>query len=158
MVSILVGLALATATGFRIFIPMLFLSIGSLTGFIDLSPNMEWLGTDTALIVLGIGTVFELLSYLIPGVDNIMDMIDTPIAVIAGILVMFSVVQTDNPMTHWIIAIIIGGAIPAILKAFKATIRGALTAFTGGFGNIFLAILEAVASIIVAVTAIFFLA
>jgi Domain of unknown function (DUF4126) len=156
--SILVGLALATATGFRIFIPMLFLSIGANYGFIDLSNSMDWLGTDTALIVLGIGTAIELLSYLIPGLDNVMDVIDTPIAVIAGILIMFSVVQTDNPMTHWVLAIIIGGAIPAVLKAFKATIRGGLTAFTGGFGNIFLSIFEAIASIFVAVVAILFLA
>lgn len=157
LISVLIGLALATATGFRIFIPMLFLSIGSLTGFIDLSNEMQWLGTGTACFVLAVASLIELLSYLIPGVDNVMDVIDTPIAVIAGIVIMFSVVQADDPMMHWVLSIVIGGSVTAILKACKSAIRGALTIFTGGMGNIVLALVEATASVFIAVVAIFFL-
>lgn len=154
--SIFMGVALATATGFRIFIPMLLLSIGSITGVINLSGNMAWLETEVALVVLTIASIVELLAYLIPGVDNVLDVIDTPIAVIAGILIVFSVVEVDS-MMQWMLAIIIGGVIPALLKAFKATLRGFLSIFTGGMGNVFFAIFEVVASLFIAIIAIFFL-
>lgn len=154
--SVFMGLALATATGFRIFIPMLLLSIGSISGVINLSGNMAWLGTEVALVILIISSIVELLAYLIPGVDNVLDIIDTPIAVLAGILIMFSVIEVDS-MMHWMLVIVIGGAIPALLKAFKATLRGFLTIFTGGLGNVFFAIFEVVASLFLAVIAVFFL-
>lgn len=155
-INILLGLALATATGFRIFLPMFFLSLASHFEWIALPEKLSWLEGETALIVLGMAMVIELVSYLIPGVDNIMDVIDTPIAVIVGVLVVFSVVEV-NLMMEWILAIVIGGVVPAVLKAFKATIRGAITVMTGGLGNGFFSVFEALSSMFIVVVAIFLL-
>lgn len=152
-INVLLGLALATATGFRIFMPMFLLSFASHLEWMTLPNKLAWLDGDTALLVLGIAMLIELVSYLIPGLDNLMDVIDTPIAVIVGVLVVFSIVEV-NSMMEWILAIVIGGVVPAVLKAFKATIRGGITLLTGGLGNGVFSIFEALASIFIVVVSV----
>ncbi|MCI0453859.1 MAG: DUF4126 domain-containing protein, partial [Candidatus Dadabacteria bacterium] len=49
LLSICLGIGLSAACGFRIFLPLLIMSIASLTGFINLSPSFEWIGTYPAL-------------------------------------------------------------------------------------------------------------
>jgi hypothetical protein len=152
LLSVVIGFALATATGFRIFIPLLALSVASLMGYVNLPENMEWIGTYPALMVFSFALLFEIASYFIPGMDNLMDVLDTPIAVLAGILMMSSVVEAD-PILKWTLSIIVGGAVPALIKVLKASIRGMFTIFTGGMGNIFFAIFEIIASLFVAMIA-----
>lgn len=156
VINILLGLALATATGFRIFLPMFLLSFTSHIGWVTLPQKLSWLEGETALFVLGVAMLIELVSYFIPGVDNIMDIIDTPIAVIVGFLVVFSVIEV-NSMMEWILAVVIGGIVPAVIKACKATIRGGVTLLMGGLGNGLFSIVEALASILIVVISVFLL-
>jgi hypothetical protein len=42
---VVLGISLAAACGFRVFIPMLGVSIAALSGHLPLSPELTWLGT-----------------------------------------------------------------------------------------------------------------
>jgi len=85
--SIALGVGLAAATGFRVFLPMLVVSAAAYTGHLPLVESFAWLGTPAALIMLGVAAVVEILAYYISGVDNLLDTLATPAAVVAGTLV-----------------------------------------------------------------------
>ena len=82
--SIALGIGLAAAVGFRVFLPMLVMSIAAYTGHLNLGSGFAWLATPAALVMLSVATVLEILAYYIPGVDNLLDTIATPAALIAG--------------------------------------------------------------------------
>ena len=59
LIGVFIGIGLSAACGFRVFIPMLGISIASLTGHLDLAPGFEWIGSPFALIVFATATVIE---------------------------------------------------------------------------------------------------
>jgi Domain of unknown function (DUF4126) len=75
---IILGIALAAATGFRVFLPMLIVSAAAYTGHLSLDNSFAWLGTPAALIMLSVAAVAEILAYYIPVVDNLLDSHATP--------------------------------------------------------------------------------
>ena len=87
LLPIFIGIGLSAACGFRVFVPLLIMSIAARSGFLHLSPGFEWIGTDAAMIAFGIATLLEIGGYFIPWVDNLLDTIATPAAVLAGIRV-----------------------------------------------------------------------
>lgn len=133
--SICLGIGLAASAGFRVFVPLLFLSIAGYTGFIDLNPDWAWAGSLTAVIVLGVAAFVELLAYYIPYVDNLLDSITVPLAAIAGTAVMVSVVGDLDPVYTWTLAIIAGGGTAAAVSSTTSAARATSTLTTGGLGN-----------------------
>ena len=81
---IVLGIARAAATGFRVFLPMLVVSTAAYTGHLPLDNNFAWLGTPAALIMLSAAAVAEILAYYIPVVDNLLDSLATPAAFTQG--------------------------------------------------------------------------
>ena len=61
--SIVLGIALAAATGFRVFLPMLIVSGSAHTGHLQLDNSFAWLGTPSALTMLGVAAFAEVLAY-----------------------------------------------------------------------------------------------
>jgi hypothetical protein len=53
-ISIALGVGLAAATGFRVFLPMLVMSAAAYSGHLPLGDNFAWLGTTSALTMLGV--------------------------------------------------------------------------------------------------------
>ncbi len=171
LLSICLGLGLSAACGFRVFIPLLAMSIASLSGHMTLSQGFEWIGTYPAFLAFAAAAVFEVAAYYIPWVDNIMDAIAGPAAVVAGILVAASGMLHMDPLLKWSLAIIAGGGTAAIFHSSTAVVRAASTVMTGGIGNhavataelgiasvlSILAITLPLLSIIVAVALLFFL-
>ena len=96
--SILLGIGLSAATGFRIFVPFLVASVAAITGYLPLSPSFEWIGTYPALIAFGAATIIEIAAYYIPWLDNVLDSIATPAAFIAGAILMVAVVSGLPPL------------------------------------------------------------
>ena len=78
VVSIALGVGLAAAVGFRVFVPLLVMSGAAYTGHLTLSDSFAWLATPTALAMLSVAAIAEILAYYIPGVDNLLDAIATP--------------------------------------------------------------------------------
>jgi hypothetical protein len=133
--SICLGICLSAAVGFKIFVPLLIMSIASLSGNLTLSSGFEWIGTFPALITFSVASIFEIGAYYIPFVDNILDIIAMPSAVIAGTIVMASTMVDVSPLLKWSLAIIAGGSAAVIIKGTSAVTRGTSTATTAGLSN-----------------------
>ncbi len=142
-VSICLGIGLSASAGFRVFIPLLFLSIAAYTGFVPLNEDWAWAGSLTAVIVLGVAAFVELVAYYIPYVDNMLDTITVPLAAIAGTAVMVSVMGDLDPVYTWTLAIIAGGGTAASVASTTGAARLTSTATTGGIGNPIISTAEA---------------
>ncbi|MBP1656146.1 MAG: putative rane protein [Bacteroidetes bacterium] len=134
-VSIALGIGLAAAAGFRVFVPLLALSIAGLTGTLELSQGFAWIGTVPALIAFGTATVMEVAAYYIPWVDNILDTIATPAAVVAGTIASASVITDISPLLKWVLALIGGGGIAGLIQGATVLTRAKSSVVTAGMGN-----------------------
>jgi hypothetical protein len=151
--SIALGVGLAAATGFRVFLPMLVVSAAAYTGHLPLSENFAWLGTPSALTMLGVAALVEILAYYIPGVDNLLDTLATPAAVVAGTLVSAAVITDLPPMLKWTTAIIAGGGVAGLTQGVTALLRAKSTVLTAGVGNPVIATAELGGSLLVSLLA-----
>lgn len=133
--SICLGIGLAAATGFRVFIPLLALSIASIAGYLPLSDNFQWIGTYPALTVFATAAAIEIGAYYIPWLDHLIDAIAAPAALVAGAVVMASSITDINPLLKWTLAIIAGSGTAALFHGATSLFRGASTTATGGFAN-----------------------
>ncbi|MFZ1184282.1 MAG: DUF4126 domain-containing protein [Pseudolabrys sp.] len=133
--SIVLGVVLAAATGFRVFLPMLIVSGAAYTGHLSLDNSFAWLGTPSALTMLSVAALVEVLAYYVPGVDNLLDAVATPAAFVAGTIVSAAVMTDLPPMAKWMAAVIAGGGTASITQGVTAILRAKSTVFTGGFGN-----------------------
>lgn len=154
LLSIFVGVGLSAACGFRIFVPLLVMSIASLTGNLTLAPDFEWIGTYPAMAAFAIATLFEIAAYYVPWIDNLLDTVAIPAATVAGTIVMASAVSEMNPFLKWALAVIVGGGVAGTIQGFTSITRIASTATTGGVGNPVVSTVEAGGSIVMSVLAI----
>lgn len=152
--SICLGLGLAAAAGFRVFVPLLVMSIAAYTGHLELGSGFHWIGTMPALVVFSSATCLEVGAYYIPWVDNLLDTISAPAAVVAGTIVAASSFTEMDPLLKWTLAIIGGGGLAGIVKGTTTVTRGASTATTGGLANWVLSTFELGASFMLSMFAI----
>jgi hypothetical protein len=152
--SIALGVGLAAAVGFRVFLPMLVMSVAAYTGHLTLSSGFAWLGSAPALVMLSVATVVEILAYYIPGVDNLLDAIATPAALIAGTVVSAAVMTDLPPLIKWTTAVIAGGGAAGLTQGVTSLLRAKSTLMTAGLGNHAVATGELGAALIVSLLAI----
>ncbi len=142
LLSLCVGLGLSAACGFRVFIPPLILSIASLSGHLSLSPEFAWIGTWPALLAFAFATALEVTGYYVPWMDNLLDTVATPAAVVAGTIVTASLVTDMSPFLKWTLAVVAGGGVAGLIQGATVTTRAASSAGTGGLANPLLATAE----------------
>ena len=124
-------------------------------GHLALGPGFTWIGSTPALLSFTVATVLEIAGYYIPWVDNLLDTIATPAAVVAGILVTASAMTTDvSPFLKWTLAVVAGGGTTAVFQGFTALTRHVSSFATGGLGNPVLSTAEAGGSVLLSVLAI----
>ncbi len=137
-----VGISLAAAVGFRIFAPMLLVGIAAKTGHIHLAGGFEWLGSNLAIVMLGIAALVEISAYFFPFLDHLLDTISAPVAVGAGTLLMASTLVEMEPWLRWAIAMVAGGGTTGLIHAATSALRLGSTASTGGLANPVFATME----------------
>lgn len=152
--SICIGIGLSAACGFRVFVPLLIMSIASLSGHLTLTPGFQWIGSYPALIAFSVATALELAAYYIPWLDNALDTLATPAAIVAGIVVTASVVTGLSPFLKWTLAVIAGGGVAGLVQGTTVATRAASTVTTGGIGNPLVAAIELGGSTLTSVLAI----
>lgn len=140
LASLCLGLGLAAACGFRVFMPVLALSLGSACGLVDLGAGWEWVGAWPTVAALSVAAVLELAGYYIPFVDHALDAVATPAAAVAGTLVAATQLTgadgaTLHPALSWIASLILGGGVATGVQLGTVALRGVSTATTGGLGN-----------------------
>jgi hypothetical protein len=165
LLSLCIGVGLSAACGFRVFVPLLIMSIAAKTGHLTLAPAFQWIGSDVALWTFAIATILEIGAYYIPLLHHLLDVLATPVAITAGIIITASMVSGLDPYLKWTLAVIAGGSAAGLVHGATAVTRGASTATTGGIANPIFATIElgssfliSVLSVLAPVAAIIFLA
>ncbi len=148
ILAFFVGVGLAATCGFRVFVPLLGLSIAHHLGHVPLSHGFEWIGSWPAMIAFGAATIFEVGAYYIPWLDHLLDVIATPAAVVAGTIVTASMLGEMSPFLRWPLGIIAGGGVAGVVQGSSILVRGASTATTGGIGNPLVSTGELAASVV----------
>jgi hypothetical protein len=147
------GLGLSAASGFRVFVPLLGLSLAGLAGWVTLPPGAEWLGTWPAALALGTATLLEICGYYIPWLDHLLDGLATPLAALAGCLLALVALHDFPPALRWLLAVIAGGGASSLVQLGTVTLRGLSTGGTGGLANPLVATLEVGASLLLTLAA-----
>lgn len=146
LVSVALGVSLSACAGLRAFLPLFALAILTRSGYINVSPSFEWIGSTPSLIVFGVATVTEILGDKFPAVDNFLDTIGTFVKPIAGTILFATVVVKMDPLLAVVLGIIMGGSVSEIVHVKKSAIRLASTSMSVGVANPFLSIMEDVGS------------
>ena len=154
ILSVLVGVGLSAACGFRVFVPLLVISIASKTAHLALAPGFDWMGSWPALIAFSVATGLEITAYYVPWLDNLLDTIATPAAVVAGIIVTAACVGDMSPFLKWTLAVVAGGGAAGVVQTMTVAARATSTTLTGGLGNAVVATAENAASVIMSVLAV----
>lgn len=153
VMGVLLGIGLGAACGFRIFVPLLVASIAIHGGFLTVTPEFAWLGGTPALITLSIATLLEIAGYYLPVIDNTLDVLGAPVAVIAGTILAAGFIGHMDPMLQWGLAAIAGGGAAGVIHGGMAAIRAAASATTGGLGNSAVSTAETVSASLVSILA-----
>ena len=133
--SLCTGIALAAACGFRVFVPLLALSIAVRFFSFPVNHMLSWVGSDAAFITLLAAMVVEVIAYYIPLVDNALDTICGPLALIAGTLITAGLLPEMPDFLRWSLGIIAGAGAAGAVQAGTSTVRAGSTFTTAGIAN-----------------------
>ena len=160
IMATLMGISLAAASGFRVFLPPFLLSLAArfnVVWFLDIDligTQFEFFTSTLSIVVLGIATVAEFAAFYAPWIDNALDTIATPASIMAGVAMTAIVLEGNDPLIQWTVAIVAGGGVAATIQSATVATRGLSSTFTFGLGNSAVATGENVASVALTLIAI----
>lgn len=154
LVGIALGIGLAAATGFRIFIPLLLVGLAARFDVLPLGDGFQWLATTPALLTMGTAAVLETLGYYIPGVDHALDVLAGPATLVAGVVASAAVMTELPPAILWPVAVIAGGGAAGLTKGSTALLRAKSGVATGGLANPVVSTIETIGATGITVLAI----
>lgn len=135
LLAIAAGLGLAAACGFRVFVPLLLVSIAGRAEMLTLHEDFAWVASLPALVGFSVATALEIAGYYVPVVDNLLDTVATPAAAVAGAVVALAVVVDVDPWLRWSLAIVAGAGLATVVQLPTTAVRAGSTATTAGVGN-----------------------
>ena len=157
--SLSLGLGLAAACGFRVFIPPLMMGVGSRLDLYSLEGSFVWVDDTWAIAIFTVATLLEIGGYFIPWIDNLLDTVATPAAIIGGIFVTSASLEGElDPSAQWTLSVIAGGSVSGVIQLGTVATRAISTGTTGGLANPIISLLEAVASILCILISLFLVA
>lgn len=156
LLSVGVGVGLAAATGLRVFLPLLLLGGAARLGWLPLAQGFEWLSSGIGLGTLAAATAVEICAYYLPWIDNTLDLLAGPSAVVAGVLATAAVTIDMPPAVRWAAAIIAGGGTAGLIQTLTTVARLKSSVLTAGLGNPVLATIEWVGALGTSIVAIVF--
>lgn len=154
ILSMVIGVSLSATSGFRVFVPLLVLSIASLVGWVELSPAFAWIGSYSALSAFAVATLLELGAYFFPFIDNLLSLIATPVSLLAGTIITASLLVDLPPLLTWSLAIVAGGGAALGGSTVSNLLHGGSTAATGGAANPAVSLVESLFSLVVSILAV----
>ncbi len=146
--SMMMGVALSATCGFRVFVPLLAVNIGTRVQNaageprIVLGEGFDWLSSDIAFMIFLIAAIFEIGGYYIPWIDNLLDTIASPAAIVAGTIITAPFVSGMEPWLQWLLGLIAGGGAAGAVQAATVLTRASSSVTTGGLGNPIVASVE----------------
>ena len=159
LLSLSLGLGLAAACGFRVFIPPLMMGVGSRLDLYKLEGSFVWVDDTWAIAIFAVATLLEIGGYFIPWIDNLLDAVATPAAIIGGNFVTSASLEGQlDPSAQWTLSVIAGGSVSGVIQLGTVATRAISTGTTGGLANPIISLLEAVASILCILISLFLVA
>ena len=155
IIGVLIGIGLSAASGLRIFIPFLGLSIAGYYQVIPLNESFSWLATWQAMLAFGVASLLEISAYYIPWLDHALDVILAPVAAIAGTLLTASTIGDISPFMKWSLAIVAGGGVSSLVHFGSSAVRAAVGLPTGGLANPLVSSSEGLGAIALTLLALF---
>lgn len=163
MVQILAGVSLAACCGLRAFLPPFVVGLAVRVGVVDLifgqpvqlNPAFEWLSTTPALVIFGVAVLVEMLADKVPVVDHILDLVETVVRPLAGVLVVAATLKGLDPLPAAVLGLILGGSVAGGVHLAKSKIRILSTLGTGGLGSPVLSAVEDLAALVGSLLAVF---
>lgn len=152
--AVCMAVGLSAACGFRVFVPMFVISLAAHGGQLSLGSSFEWMGSDMAMVVFGLATALEIGAYYLPWLDNMLDSVATPAAVVAGAVTSASCLSGHSELMGWVAAAITGGGIAGGVQAMTVVTRLTSLATTGGAANPVVSTVEATTSTVMSIIAV----
>ncbi len=154
--SILLAFGLSAACGFRIFIPPLTYGLLYKAGLVQLGDGWYWIGSDWVIAVLALTAIIEITGNKVPWLDNLLDAIATPTAIIAGTTLSAASLSEVDPGLKWMLSLMSGVLVTGGFQFTTVGLRGLSSVFTGGFINPIISLIEDIISLIISISIILF--
>jgi hypothetical protein len=151
--AVALGVALAAACGLRIFLPLAVVSTASQLGLVHLSGELAWLGSGASMVAFGAATLAEVAAYHVPWLDNLLDHLGAPVAVVAGTVLAASLLPAGDPLLRWVVAAVAGGGAAGSVHVALAALRELSSLAAGGLANPLLAFAEAAGALLLSLAA-----
>lgn len=135
LVAVPLGIGIAAATGFRVFLPLLALGLAGRFEIVPLADSFQWLADTGTLLALGVAALAEIAAYYLPGVDHLLDGLAGPAALVAGAVSVAAVMTDVPPALKWTVAIIAGSGSAGLVQGATTLLRAKSGVATGGLGN-----------------------
>jgi hypothetical protein len=119
------------------------MSLAARFGEFEPATGFEWLQHPLAQGVLAVAVVVEVGAYLVPWLDNLLDTVATPAAVVAGTVLTAALLGDASPVIQWVLAVVAGGGTAGVVQAATVTARTASLVSTGGLANPVVSLAEA---------------
>ncbi len=157
LIPIILGVSLGASTGLHTTLPLLLAAAAAHFGWggFALRGDMEWLASDTALIVLLVAAILETIADKFPAIDHALDVVGSFTRPLAATLAAAAVFDHGDRTTAVVVGLIAGAPIALGVHAAKASVRLGSTATTFGCANPFLSLAEDLIAAAVSLTAIF---
>ena len=145
---------LSASAGLNAYIPLLVVAlIGKFTNLITLNSPWNTLESWWVIGVLFILSLVEFFADKIPAVNHVNDIIQTAIRPVAGAIVFAAsakIISDVHPVLAMLMGLLVAGGIHAVKSL---AVRPAVTATTGGAGNVPVSIAEDILSTVVSIIA-----
>ncbi|MCE0523925.1 MAG: DUF4126 domain-containing protein [Methylacidiphilales bacterium] len=136
--AVIVGLLLSLSAGVRMTLPLLAVNLLAFYHEIVLPDNIAWLGAQPTLIILSVACAAETVVHFIPAAGTYLKAMATPLAFVAGTLLMAVPLGDKNPLYQWTLAAVVGGGAATLthlgLTGMRAVTAPANVASLGLFG------------------------
>ena len=145
---------LSASAGLNAYIPLLVVALlGKFTNLITLSSPWNTLESWWVIGVLVMLSIVEFFADKVPAINHVNDIIQTIIRPIAGAIVFAASAQIITDV-HPVLAMVMGLFVAGTVHAVKSlAVRPAVTASTGGAGNVPVSIAEDLVSTIISIIA-----
>ena len=156
LLGIFSAFGLSASAGLNAYIPLLVVGVIAhyFPNTLNLSTPFDLLANPWILILLGVLVVIEMVADKVPAVNHINDLIQTVVRPVAGAIAFAAsanVITDVSPVLALACGLLVAGSVHTV-KA--AAIRPAVTATTGGAGNVPVSIAEDIFAFIASVLAV----
>ena len=132
--NLLGAIGLGSASGLNAWIPLLGLGIAQRVGAVTLTEPFDRLGSNAALVVLGLVFLIDLVGDKIAVVDHVLHAAGTVVAPASGAVV-FAAQENLLSQSHPWAAALAGMVLGESVQLARGAVRPAVTAGTAGVGN-----------------------